>query len=85
VRQFQLALRSVKNAFPKRDGKTDARIQDLIVVREVADVAAEIINVKAQLVEPAFAGAKFKIIAVRGLHRQPQHAGLERLHLRRTG
>ncbi len=85
VREFELAFSAIEDGFAESDGEADAGVEDLVIVGVVVDVATEIIRVEAELIEEAFRGAKFQIVAVRRFDGQTKNRGLERLHLAGTG
>src|ERR1019366_3192303 len=77
VWEFEFAFRAVDDGFTKRYGKTDGGVEDLVVVGVVVDVAAEIVSIETELVEKAFGGAEFEVVAVGRLNREAQDIRVE--------
>ena len=85
VREFELGFRAIDDGFVERDGEGDRGVEDLIVIGEAVDVAAEVISVETELAEEAFAGADFEVVAVGRLDRKAKNTGVERDDTGRTG
>src|ERR1700756_781572 len=84
MRNFSFAFYAVDVGLVEGDRKTYRRAQQLVVVGEIVDPAAEAVDVQFKLTEKTFAQAQFIVIAVRRLYRQTQNFVAQRSNLRRT-
>jgi hypothetical protein len=85
VREFELAFRAVDYGLAESYGEADGGAENLVVVGVVVDVTAEIVGVEAELIEQAFAGADFEIVAVRRDSTRLRWANWPEEYFRTTG
>src|SRR5579862_393353 len=81
-RQIELAVGPIDDRLPKRDGKTDAGVFDLVIVGKVVHDATKTVNVQLCFTGEAPRQSTLEIISCRRLHRKPEKCGgVERLNL----
>src|SRR5271166_1147567 len=85
AREVDLPLRSIDPGFAERDGKTDRRVQQQIVIGKVVHGAKVAVYIQTDLAHEGLRHSGFVVVAVRRLHGKVQHVGIQDHHAGRAG
>src|SRR5438045_4897657 len=84
VRHFEPQFLAKDAGFCEADGKTNAGVEEHVVIGIVVKITAKNVRVQPQFAEQRFGEATLIVVSVRGTHGKAHDDGSDRFELRRT-